>query len=243
MNNPEEQRKNGDLRGLGLALLIALPLYIFGTFNHDLWRPAEAREAGIAREMIENGNWVATYLNGNLFLEKPPLYTWAIALPLQWLGYREWVVRIPVFLFTLGTLVTVYWLARRRLGVIGAQGALVSLATMWLFLEVNHGAMIDNGLVFFVTLAMFAFHRMSEKPRLILGWAALFYGCLGLAFLCKGAVGPLLILVAVTGFVLSWRQWSLLRSWHPALGMLILLLLVGGLAQGRGAIFSRFFYR
>jgi 4-amino-4-deoxy-L-arabinose transferase-like glycosyltransferase len=108
MNNPEEQRKNGDLRGLGLALLIALPLYIFGTFNHDLWRPAEAREAGIAREMIENGNWVATYLNGNLFLEKPPLYTWAIALPLQWLGYREWVVRIPVFLFTLGTLVTVY---------------------------------------------------------------------------------------------------------------------------------------
>ena len=39
-------------RGLLVALLIVLPLYIFGTFGHDLWRPAEAREAGIAREMI-----------------------------------------------------------------------------------------------------------------------------------------------------------------------------------------------
>ena len=38
----------------GLAgWLVALPLCIFCLFNHDLWRPAEAREAAIARETLE----------------------------------------------------------------------------------------------------------------------------------------------------------------------------------------------
>ncbi len=246
MNIPYTQRKVGGLRGLGLALLIALPLYIFGTFGHDLWRPAEAREAGIAREMIENDNWVATYLNGHLFLEKPPLYTWAIALPLKWLGYRDWVVRIPVFIFTMATLVTAYILARRRLGVLGAQGALVSLSSMWLFLEVNHGAMIDNGLVFFVALAMLAFYRMVERARRFLLWSALFYVALALAFLCKGAIGPALILASVGGFFLSHRQWALLRSWHPLLGLGILGLIAGGwlwaLWLKGGATYFRVFF-
>ncbi|MBU4428978.1 MAG: glycosyltransferase family 39 protein, partial [Verrucomicrobia bacterium] len=228
MSSTGAQRPAGDLRGLVLALLIALPLYLFGTFGHDLWRPAEAREAGIAREMIENGNWVATYLNGHLFLEKPPLYTWAIALPLKWLGYRDWVVRIPVFLFTLGTLCLTYMLARRQLGIAGAQGALVSLASMWLFMEVNHGAMIDNGLMFFIVLAMLAFYRLGDRDRWYFLWACLFYISLGLAFLCKGGIGPALILVVAAGFVLSHRQWSILRSWHPALGLGILGLIIGG---------------
>ncbi len=218
----------GTGRGLMVALLIALPLYLFCTFGHDLWRPAEAREAGIAREMIASGNWVATYLNGHLFLEKPPLYTWALALPLKLLGYQDWVIRIPVFLFTLGTLVLTYLLARRQLGVVGAQGALVSLASMWLFMEVNHGAMIDNGLIFFIVLAMLAFYRLCDRDRWFLLWAMLFYVSLGLAFLCKGGIGPALILVAVTGFVLIHRQWSVVRSWHPLLGLGILTLIIGG---------------
>jgi 4-amino-4-deoxy-L-arabinose transferase-like glycosyltransferase len=52
--------------------------------------------------MIESGNWVATFLNGRIFLEKPPLYTWCLAAALKIGGYRDWVVRIPVLLFTSG---------------------------------------------------------------------------------------------------------------------------------------------
>ncbi len=234
-------------RHLLLALLIALPLYLMGTFGHDLWRPAEAREAGIAREMIENGNWVATHLNGCLFLEKPPLYTWCLAWPMQLWGYQDWVVRIPVFLFTLGTLLLTYNLARRQLGIPGAQGALISLASMWLFLEVNHGAMIDNGLVFFITLAMLAGYRLAAHDRPLVLWNALFYLGLALAFLCKGAVGVLLIALANLGFVLAYRQWKPFFSWRLMLGGLaIWLVLVGGWlgalwAKGGQAYFRVFF--
>ncbi len=214
-------------RGLLIALLIALPLYLFCTFGHDLWRPAEAREAGIAREMIENGNWVATYLNKHLFLEKPPLYTWALAGSLKLLGYHDWVVRIPVFLFTLGTLVLVYVLARQHLNIVGAQGALISLASMALFLEVNHGAMIDNGLVFFIVLAMLSFYRLSLPGRHAYLWGALFYISLGLTFLCKGGVGLGMVLVAITGFILTYRPRIRWRSYYPILGLGILVFIIG----------------
>ncbi len=152
-------------RGIWGALLVAAPLYVCSVFNHDLWRPAEAREAGIAREMIESGNWVATHLNGRPFLEKPPLYTWLIAGPLLIFGYQDWAVRLPVLVFTLATLAAVYGLARRWLAR-AAQAALIALGTMALFLEVNHGAMVDNGLVFFTLTAMWAATALeTEWPR------------------------------------------------------------------------------
>ena len=168
-------------------ILLVMPLFLFGTFNHDLWRPAEAREAGIAVEMIENGNWAATYLAGRLFLEKPPLYTWALAAPLLVFGRQDWAVRVPVFIFTIATLALLYPYARRRLGVFGAQAAVAALATMALFLEVNHGAMIDNGMMFFIMLAMLAFDRLREPDtaRAIL-WACIFYFAAAGAFYARG---------------------------------------------------------
>lgn len=142
--------------------LVALPLCIFCLFNHDVWRPAEAREAAIAREMIEGGDWTATHLNGDIFLEKPPLYTWTLAASFKAFGYKDWAARVPVLLFTLATLALLPALARRKLGPWGMGAAVPILASMALFIEVNHGAMIDNGMMFFTTLAMLAFDRMDE---------------------------------------------------------------------------------
>lgn len=213
-------------RSFLIALLIALPLYLFSTFTHDLWRPAEAREAGIARDMIESGDWAATHLNGKLFLEKPPLYTWMLALPLQWFGYSDWLVRISVFLFTAGTLALTFAFAKKRLGHIGAQAATASLASMWLFLEVNHGAMVDNGLMFFVALAMLAFDRLSDKTAKALPWALLFFAALGLSFLCKGGVGPVLVGTACGCFIMSGKHRHLLMRLHIPAGMLVFGLVV-----------------
>jgi 4-amino-4-deoxy-L-arabinose transferase-like glycosyltransferase len=215
-------------RPLAAILLLVAPLYVFGTFNHDLWRPAEAREAGIAREMIENGNWVATHLRGQLFLEKPPLYTWTLAAPLLLFGWQDWAVRLPVLAFTLGTLALVFPYARRRLGALGAQAAVAALATMELFLEVNHGAMIDNGLAFFILLALLALDRLREPeaPRSP-AWAVVFYAAMAAAFLCKGLVGPVLILAAAGGYLLLSRDWRFLVRLRPGLGLLVLAVLVG----------------
>ena len=213
-------------RSLFIALLISLPLYLFSTFNHDLWRPAETREAGIARDMIESGNWAATHLNGRLFLEKPPLYTWTLALPLKLFGYRDWAVRISVLLFTAGTLALTFAFARRRLGNVGAQAATASLASMWLFIEVNHGAMVDNGLMFFTTLSMLAFDRLDDEASPSLPWALLFFAALGLAFLCKGGVGPVLVGSACCCLILFGRRRGLPARMHIPAGLAVFGLVV-----------------
>ncbi len=248
LSNSSIMRPDLQIKTLLAALLVAGPLYLCGTFNHDLWRPAEAREAGIACKMLENGDWTATYLNDDLFLEKPPLYTWAIAACLKIFGRHDWVVRLPVLAFTLGTLILTFYLARIRLGTAGAQGAVISLATMSLFLEVNHGAMVDNGLMFFITLALLAFYRLHAGAAHACGWAALFYTALALAFLTKGGIGPALILAAASGYTAAGRHRGIWRRAHPLLGAAILLILIGGWLgalwrQGGAEYFHVFFIR
>ncbi len=229
-----------------LTLAFIVPVYILMLFGHDLWRPAETREAGIARVMIESGDWTATHLNDTIFLEKPPLYTWALAVALKLFGYHAWALRLPVFFFALGTLMLTFGLAGRRAGPIGAMAAAFGLATMWLFMEVNHGAMIDNGLVFFMTLAMFAFERMSAGAQRHAAWAGLFYTALGLTFLTKGMIGVALVGIAVAAFTVWSRPRPTLREWHPILGLLVMTALVGGwllaLWQRGGSYYFEIFF-
>lgn len=248
------------------GMVVALPLCACGLFGHDLWRPAEVREAAIAREMIEDGDWTATYLDRKLFLEKPPLYTWTLALPLKIWGWKDPVVRIPVLLFALGALGGMVPLARRRLGAWGAAASVPILASMALFIEVNHGAMIDNGLLFFVTLAMLSFERMDATAGLekrearggggvangggrrasFWGWAVLFYAATGAAFLCKGGIGLGLIGAGAGLFVLVRRRWRMLASWHWAVGTVVLAAVVGtwlwALWRRGGAEYFRVFF-
>ncbi len=235
-------------RALAWALAFVVPCYLLVLFGHDLWRPAEAREAGIAREMIESGNWSATHLNGMLFLEKPPLYTWALAASLRLFGYSAWAVRLPVLLFAVGTLLLTFLLAARRLEPAGALAATLVLATMWLFVEVNRGAMIDNGLVCFITLAMLAFERMGDGRRRSAAWAVLFYAALGLAFLTKGGIGVALVAAALAAYAAWDRPRPAWHAWFPLTGLLTLAVLVGGwlLAlwrRGGAEYFEVFFIR
>ena len=45
--------------------------------SNELWTPDEPRDAAIGRAMWESGDWIVPRLNGEPFLEKPPLYWWA----------------------------------------------------------------------------------------------------------------------------------------------------------------------
>jgi len=99
---------------------------------------------------------------------------------------------------------------------------------MELCVEVNHGAMIDNGLVFFVVCAMLALDRLRE-PNGANGilFVLLFYVALAGAFLCKGFVGPVLIMAAAGVYRLIARDRSFLPRLRPALGFVVLALLIG----------------
>lgn len=55
-------------------------LFVFDLGNRDLWAPDEPRYAQVAREMLENKNFILPHLNGEVYPDKPPLLFWLIDL-------------------------------------------------------------------------------------------------------------------------------------------------------------------
>src|SRR5436305_21972 len=97
------------------ALLIAVALCGAPLFSHGLWSPDEPLGAGVGRTMADSGDWIVPRLNGQPFLEKPPLYWWTLAAGLRLLGDTDVAARAPSALFAVLTLLAV-WAAGRRLG-------------------------------------------------------------------------------------------------------------------------------
>ena len=64
----------------------------------------EARNFVTAREMITDGNWLLTTMNGEARYEKPPLPTWLSAISASLFGISAFAMRLPALfmVFLLG---------------------------------------------------------------------------------------------------------------------------------------------
>lgn len=74
--------------------------------NHDYLRYAE-----VAREMIRSGDWIIPHLNGEIFLDKPPLLFWLIAIPSSVYGsVTPFIARLPSALSAwIGVIILFFW--------------------------------------------------------------------------------------------------------------------------------------
>ncbi|MBU1857267.1 MAG: glycosyltransferase family 39 protein [Verrucomicrobia bacterium] len=212
-------------------IVLCLLISLVGIADHDLWTPDEPREAAIMLSMSRTGNLLIPDLAGVPFVEKPPLYYIVGAGALRLLGPvlgPTTALRLTSALWGLGALAMTWLLARRLLGHEQGVLAMVLLATMPGFIHVTHWMLVDNALLFFVTAALWCFTEAYIGSRLgFLPWAAVFTGG---AFLSKGFIGPLIILLGWLALVFSWgrqvgwRGMSLPRSLGLHAGALILCL-------------------
>jgi 4-amino-4-deoxy-L-arabinose transferase-like glycosyltransferase len=183
------------------ALFLALVLSFAAAGSHSLWSPDEPTGAGVGRAMAEGQHWtdwIVPRLNGEPFLEKPPLYWWTLAGSLRLLGISDLAARLPSdlaarlpsALFAVLTLL-VAWEAGRRLGG-PREGVLATavLGTTMLFVQNATRVTVDPALMFFVALAHLGFVRLAEPKSGREGWQArwLIALALPLAFLAKGIV-------------------------------------------------------
>jgi 4-amino-4-deoxy-L-arabinose transferase-like glycosyltransferase len=96
-----------------LALLLALAVW---SFSYRLGAapllddPNEAEYAEVGREMLETGDWISPQLNYVLFLNKPPLSYWMIALSARVFGVNEFAARLPSALAGLAIVLLLVWL-------------------------------------------------------------------------------------------------------------------------------------
>ncbi len=80
-------------------ILIAAAVYLACAVSPpSLQDDVDAVQAQIARNMITSGDWVTPRLDGVIYLEKPPLIYWLIAISYKVFGVHDWAARIPMAL-------------------------------------------------------------------------------------------------------------------------------------------------
>ena len=191
--------------------------------NHDYLRYAE-----VAREMIRSGEWVVPHLNGEIYVDKPPLTFWLIAIPSSLYGsVTPLFARLPSALSAwIGVIILFLW-GKRIHGT--ALSGLISggiLLSCYQYLSQARLAKTDMLLCLFILLSFYFFYlgygESGKKRYLFHGFS---FFSMGLGVLTKGPFGMIPFLI-LSLFLIKERRWGMLISKPFILGYSILALTV-----------------
>jgi Dolichyl-phosphate-mannose-protein mannosyltransferase len=181
-------------RVLVFALLLLLPAAIlYPGLDFRLLEPDESRYAQIPREMLARGEWVVPTLQGEPYLDKPPLFYWLVMASYRLFGVHDWAARLVPAIAAHATIVLVYLLGRRSLGARPALAGAVLLALAPGFATVARVLILDGLLALLITLAALAAFEAVRGDRLRWGWWLLAAVAAGLGVLTKGPVALVLL--------------------------------------------------
>jgi 4-amino-4-deoxy-L-arabinose transferase-like glycosyltransferase len=224
------------VRWWSLLLVLVLPaVLLYPCRSFHLLEPDEGRYAQIPKEMLDTGSWVVPTLQGEPYLDKPPLMYWLTALSYRAFGVSEESARLVPAVCVHLTILAVYLLGRRSVGERAAFWAAALLTVAPGFLGVARLLLLDGLLTFCVTTSVLCGFEAVRSGTLKRGWwvaAAVFSG---LGFLTKGPISEVLLfppLVAAAWLTRStarvgWRDVALFAGivvgvnlpWYVAMGV------------------------
>ena len=209
-------------------VLCAILLYLVGLEYRHLWGSDEPRVAGIAAEMGRSGDMIVPRLNGEPFLEKPPLYFWAASTVFILFGENTYTARLPSALAAICGVALVFFLAR-SMGF-SALTAFISafiLATSTGYWGIGRKCIIDMMLCLFTTCAVVCFFQARRSLQRKMLWSTGFVLSLSCAVMTKGLVGLAIPLSALSVWLLLEKDFSL-KAWGLlSMGSLLCLIPVG----------------
>ncbi len=180
-----------------LVIASVATILVTGSGSAPLTDPDEARLARTSAEMLGNGDLVVPTFEAAPRPGGPPLFHWMQVAFFRALGLGEFSARLPAILATLGSLLLVAFVARRRFGEEGAAWAAAAFGTMPLVVVAGKVGTLESlfALHVFAAVAL----DMAEPGEAGRYRGAAIGALVGLAFLAKGPVGivfPVLLLVA-----------------------------------------------
>src|SRR5436853_6740161 len=151
-----------DRRSLAFPLLLLVASLLFlCRLRTPLLEPEEARYAEIPRQMLVADRWVVPVLNGQDYLDKPPLFYWLVMASYRVFGVHDWSARLVAGAIGVLTVAVVYGWARRALGgqAAFAAGLVLALTPEFVYRE---RMVTPNGLLVLWTTAALAAGNMAR---------------------------------------------------------------------------------
>ena len=214
-------------------ITIALVVVIMLGFSIDSLSVSimEARNFITAREMLTDGNWLLTTMNGEARYEKPPLPTWLTAISASVFGIKSLLaLRFPAILFIIIIGVFTYLLSKQLLGhkshsFFNALIVITSFYVVGITIEApwdifTHGFMLMGIYYLFQFLEA---NSVNYKHCVIAGI------CIGCSILCKGPISIYALLLPFLisyGFIFKYK--NLKSKLLPFIGIIIVALSIGG---------------
>ncbi|NOX53183.1 MAG: phospholipid carrier-dependent glycosyltransferase [Planctomycetes bacterium] len=196
-----------------LLLVAIAAVMLLPHLSYPFVEPDEARNAQIALEMYQSGDWITPTRWGRPYLDKPPMLFWWVSSSFSLFGPSPAAARFPVALAGMLTVGLVYWAGRWLVGAraawIGAGMLVMSIGFVLPARFIVHDAL----LTLFVAATVFALYRVAELPtpskKRTLGWSIAGAIC-GLGVLTKG---PVCIALSVPPLLaLQWLTFGAVRT-------------------------------
>ena len=228
------------LFSLGFILICYIAFYQLGKAPFENWD--EAWYAAVTRTMLQTHEFVALYWNGEMWLDKPPMYMWLSSFFASIFGLSEFSMRLTSALSGVTAVMLVTWFAYKHYGVTPAILAYITLALNNVFVARMRSGNIDTLPALLMLLIFFALVSKHAYRYVFLG--VLF----AVLYMTRGAmvVFPLVIFILHEilfmrkGLVKHAKQYGitfLTATVIPAIWLLI------GYFKGGGAYVSYFLWQ
>ena len=191
----------------------------------------EARNFITAREMITDGNWLLTTMNGEARYEKPPLPTWFPAFFGLAFGLKSLLaLRFPTIIMVALIGIFTYLLSKKIVNdvhhaFINALIVITSFYVIGIIIEApwdifTHGFML---IAIYYLFQWFESSHNAPKPILLVGMF------IGFSILCKGPISIyalLLPFLLAYGFTFRYKHFK--SKVIPFISCIVLVLIIGG---------------
>lgn len=214
-----------------LLLVLACLAIFFVNLDALIINIMEARNFITAREMLDDGNWLLTTLNGEARYQKPPLPTWLTAFSAALFGLKSIVgLRFPAAILALVLVISSYKFSEkvfnsRSLAFIGS----LILATSFYMVSAGRDANWDIFAHGFMMVCIYQLYLFFTKEKGVYKHAfiaALFFGC---SFMSKGPVSAYtLLLPFLISFGIVYKYKELRQRIVPLVLFLIVALFLSG---------------
>ncbi len=212
-----------------LTLIVVCGLLFFLHLRVFPVKIMEARNFSTAREMVVDGSWLLTTLNGEPRYEKPPLPAWMSALSAAVFGVNNIAAqRLPISLMALFTALFFYQLVflfthKKEFSLLAS----LILITSFYYLAIQREAPVDMYAQGFMVASLFFLVKLIREENKTYSNAVLAAMFFGLSFLSKGPISLYAMLIPfLLSLAITFGRQTLRHKLLPFLVLVIVAVLV-----------------